>query len=157
MKICIAGHKPKNIHEYDNFDPKWITLKEQFKKLLIENNCDEAIFGAYLGVDTVFALAVLELKEEGYNIKLHCVVPYKNYSCGWDEENIELYDSILSKADIVKIIHNKDYTPWLIQVVTMYMVDLADKVIAAWDGSERGTASSVYVNQYSREIIRIIP
>ena len=70
MKICVTGHRPNKLYGYNLSDPRWQKLKEQFKQILKENNCDEAITGMALGVDTVFALAALELKDEGYDIKL---------------------------------------------------------------------------------------
>ena len=71
MKIAVTGHRPNKLYGYNLNNKKNIELKEKFKKILIENNCTEAITGMALGVDTIFALAVLELKSEGYNIKLH--------------------------------------------------------------------------------------
>lgn len=56
-----------------------------------------------LGVDTVFALAVLELKEEGYNINLHCAIPYKNHSCKWIKESVDLADKIIAVWDGLKV------------------------------------------------------
>ena len=66
MKICVTGHRPNKLYGYNLSDPRWQRLKEQFKSILKENNCEEAITGMALGVDTVFAFAVLELKNEGY-------------------------------------------------------------------------------------------
>ena len=158
MKICVTGHRPDKIYGYNIFNAKWIELKEQFKKLLIENNCDEAISGMALGTDTVFALVVLELKEEGYNIKLHCAIPCRNHSCKWNKESIELYNFILSKADIIKLVSDENYKPWLMQIRNEYMVNLSDKVIAVWDGSKGGTANCIrYANKCKKEIIRIVP
>ena len=64
MKICVTGHRPNKMYGYDIYNNQWTKLKKKFKELLIENNCDEAITGMALGVDTVFVLAVLELKEK---------------------------------------------------------------------------------------------
>lgn len=64
MKICVTGHRPNKLYGYDLTDDRWIVLKEKFKQILIDNNCDEAITGMALGVDTIFAYAVLELKKE---------------------------------------------------------------------------------------------
>lgn len=77
MKICVTGHRPNKLYGYNLSDPRWQRLKEQFKSILKENNCEEAITGMALGVDTVFAFAVLELKNEGYDIRLHCAIPCK--------------------------------------------------------------------------------
>ena len=39
---------------------------------------------------TVYALAVIELKNEGHNIKLHCVLPCDNYQCGYYSNRLEV-------------------------------------------------------------------
>lgn len=104
MKINVTGHKPNKIYGYNIYNKQWTESKERFKKLLIENDCDEAITGMDLGIDTVFALAVLELKEDGYDIKFHCAIPCKNHSCKCTKPNVDLYNDILSKADIVKLV-----------------------------------------------------
>jgi len=156
--ISVTGHRPNKLYGYNLKDSRWIKLKNQFKQLLKENECEEAISGMALGVDTVFALAVLELKNEGYPIKLHCAIPCKNHSCKWIKESQDLYEEILSKADIVKLVSEEEYKPWLMQKRNEYMVDLADKVIAVWDGSKGGTGNCVkYADKVGKEIIRILP
>jgi uncharacterized phage-like protein YoqJ len=111
-----------------------------------------------LGVDTMFALAVLELIKEGYDIKLHCAIPCKNHSCKWVKESIDLYNDILSKANTVQLVTDEEYKPWLMQKRNEYMVDLADKVIAVWDGSAGGTGNCVrYAEKRGKEIIMIRP
>ena len=158
MKICVTGHRPNKIYGYDIYNKQWTELKEKFKKLLVENNCDEAITGMALGVDTVFALAVLELKEEGYDIKLHCAIPCVNYTWKWIKESVDLYDKIIAKADIYKLVSDEFYKPWLMQRRNEYMVYLADKVIAVWNGSTGGTYNCVkYAEKCGKEIIRIVP
>ena len=80
MKICVTGHRPDKLYGYNITTPKYIKLKDKFKELLIKNNCTEAITGMALGADMVFAVAVLELKNQGYDIKLHCAIPCRNHS-----------------------------------------------------------------------------
>ena len=158
MKICVTGHRPSKLYGYNLSDLRWQNLKKQFNSILKENNCTEAITGMALGVDTVFALAVLELKDEGYGIKLHCAIPCKNHSCKWIKESIDQYNDILSKADTVKLVSDEEYKPWLMQKRNEYMVDLADKVIAVWDGTKGGTANCVkYAEKVGKEIIKVNP
>lgn len=158
MKICVTGHRPHKLYGYNLRDKRWTVLKNKFKKILIENNCTEAITGMALGVDTVFALTVLEMKREGYDIKLHCAIPCRNHSCKWIKESVDLYNKILDKADTVKLVSNENYNPYLMQKRNEYMVDLADKVIAVWDGSKSGTANCVnYARKQGKEIIKIEP
>lgn len=158
MKICVTGHRPDKLYGYKLSDPKYVKLKERFKELLIQNNCTEAITGMALGADMVFALAVLELKKQSYDIKLHCAIPCRNHSCKWTKSYQDLYNYILNKADIVKLVTDEDYKPWLMQKRNEYMVDLADKVIAVWDGSKGGTYNCVkYAEKKGKEIIGILP
>lgn len=158
MKICVTGHRPNKLYGYDLSDSRWQQLKEQFKEILRENNCDEAITGMALGIDTIFALAVLELRESGYPIKLHCAIPCKKQDKFWPEENRILYKTILENADTVKLVSNEEYKPWVMQKRNEYMVDLADKVIAVWDGSKSGTGNCVkYAKQVGKVVIRIEP
>ena len=158
MKICITGHRPNKLYGYNLSDPRWKRLKEQFKSILKENNCEEAITGMALGVDMVFALAVLELKDEGYDIKLHCAIPCKNHSCKWIKESVDQYKDILSKADTVKLVSDEEYKPWLMQKRNEYMVDLVDVIIAVWDGFNSGTGNCVkYAQKCGKEIIQIQP
>lgn len=158
MIIAVTGHRPNKLYGYNLNNKKNLELKEKLKKILIDNKCTEAITGMALGVDTIFALAVLELKDEGYNIKLHCAIPCRNHSSKWIKESVDLYNDILSKADVVKLVTDETYKPYLMQVRNEYMVDLADKIIAVWDGSSGGTANCVkYAQKKNKEIIRIIP
>jgi uncharacterized phage-like protein YoqJ len=111
-----------------------------------------------LGVDTVFALAVLELKDKGYNIKLHCAIPCLNHSSKWFEESVVLYKEILDKADVVKFVTEQPYQVWMMQKRNEYMVNRADKVIAVWDGSKGGTGNCVaYAKKQNKDIILIRP
>jgi len=158
LKICVTGHRPNKMYGYNLQDVRWIRLKELFKRLLVENNCTEAITGMALGVDTIFALAVLELKDSGYDIKLHCAIPCRNHSSKWINESVELYKKILARADVVKIVSDEDYKPWLMQKRNEYMVDISDKVIAVWDGTSGGTGNCVkYAEKINKEIIKINP
>lgn len=158
MRICITGHRPNKLYGYDLSDPKWVALEKQLKKLLIENNCTEAISGMALGVDTIFAIAALELRNKRYNIKLHCAIPCKNHSNRWNKKDRRLYNYILSKADAVKLVSKEEYKPYLMQKRNEYMVDNSNIVIAVWDGSKSGTANCIeYAKSKHKKIIYIKP
>lgn len=158
MKICVTGHRPDKLYGYNLLQPQYAELIRKFKEILKKENCTEAITGMALGVDTLFALAIISLKKEGYDIKLHCAIPCRNHSSKWYGENVKRYNDILSQADIVKIVTDEDYQGWMMQKRNEYMVDLADKVIAVWNGTSGGTANCVkYANKQDKEIILIKP
>lgn len=157
MKICVTGHRPDKLYGYNLKDSRYKKLFKKFKELLIED-CTEAITGMALGADTLFALAVIKLKQEGYDIKLHCAIPCRNHSKNWNNSDQTLYSYILKNADEVKLVSDEDYRPYLMQKRNEYMVDHADKVIAVWDGSKGGTYNCVkYAEMQNKEIIRIDP
>ena len=160
MIISVTGHRPGKLpgFGYVYTDAKWQRIICLIKELLKKYNCTEAVSGMALGVDTAFALAVLELKEEGYPIKLHCAIPCLNHSSKWPKASVDLYNEILSKADTVKIVTEEPYKPYLMQKRNEYMVDLSDLVIALWDGTPGGTGNCVeYVKKKRKPMIWIDP
>lgn len=158
MKICITGHRPDKLYGYNLNDTRYKKLFKQFKELLIESNCTEAITGMALGTDMLFALAVIKLKQEGIDIKLHCAIPCRNHSSKWNQDSQALYNFILKNADMVKLVSDEDYKPYLMQKRNEYMVDNADKVIAVWDGSKSGTYNCVkYAEKQNKEVVVINP
>ena len=112
-----------------------------------------------LGVDTVFALAVLELKGEGYDIKLRCAIPCLNHSDNWfNQADKDRYNRILQSADYVDIVTNQPYKPYLMQVRNEYMVNKSDLVLSVWDGSKGGTANCInYAKSKNKAIYNINP
>lgn len=141
MVISVTGHRPSKMptpYGYDITNESWTELKEKFKKLLIEKQCTEAITGMALGVDTVFALAVIELKDAGYNIKLHSAIPCRNQEKTWKIEDQLLYGYILSRAETIKLVSDREYKAYLMQIRNEYMVDNSDELIAVWNGEKKG-------------------
>lgn len=154
MKICVTGHRPSKLFGYNLSDPRWMHLKETFKILLMQNDCTEAITGMALGVDTVFALAVLELRDMGYPIHLHCAIPCRGQDSRWPWSSKKQYRDILNQADVVTMVSNEPYSPYLMQKRNEYMVDLSDKVIAVWNGLPGGTANCIqYAKDTGKEIV----
>lgn len=104
MIICVTGHRPDKLYGYDLTDSRWQNLKNIFKEKLIEMKCTNAISGMALGVDTIFALAVLELKKEGHPIQLHCALPCPEQCKKWNHVDIVRYREILMEAKTVKVV-----------------------------------------------------
>lgn len=110
-----------------------------------------------LGVDQIFALAVLELKQEKYDIKLICTIPCKNHPCKWTEDSKRIYYNILSKADEIVQVSDKPYQPYLMQLRNEYNVDRCDELLAIWDGiKEGGTYNCIKYATTKKKHIKII-
>lgn len=158
MKVCVTGHRPSKLWGYDINKEEWTNLKNLFKTILYTLKATEAVTGMALGVDIVFAIAVLELKEEGFPVKLHCAIPCRGQQSKWPVESQRVYERILEQADEVTLVSDEDYKPWLMQKRNEYVVDLVDKVIAVWDGSSGGTANCVrYAEKKKKEVLWFKP
>lgn len=157
MTICVTGHRPNKLYGYDMSDIRYLFLKQELKRILVEEKCTEGITGMALGVDMIFALAIIDLKNEGYDIKLHCAIPCQGHTSKWfDKKSIDMYNYILSKADKKVIVSNKPYDRFVMQIRNEYMVNNSDKVIAVWNGSSGGTKNCIdYAIRMKKEIIYI--
>ena len=158
MVIFVTGHRPAKLFGYNLNNPGWIALKEKIEQILVEQQCTKGISGMALGTDTIFALAVLELRAAGYPIKLQCAIPCKNHSSKWHLQDIQLYQAILNQADEIILVSDTEYNKSVLQKRNIYMVDHSDKGIAVWNGSSGGTKNCInYAEKQGKEMIYIDP
>ena len=159
MTIFVTGHRPDKLWGYNILTGKYEYLMNMFKQMLIEYKADEVVDGMALGTDMVMALTVISLKKEGYDIKLHCAIPCKNHkNIKWSARDKIIYDYILKHADVVKLVTNEKYSPYLMMVRNKYMVDISDCGIALWNGSNGGTANCVkYAQKVGKPLTIINP
>ena len=186
--VAVTGHRPSKLDwGYDYNEAHWVELKEIFKEWLVANNVRKAFTGMALGVDMVFALAVLELKLEGYDIALCAVVPCNRQWIKWPESSKATYFNILSQADEIvgmSYFHEEGYVKLTLveteghyQLLTVdneyyaqpyhsalmtrrnnYMVDNADGVLAVWEGIPGGTANCVeYAQSINKTVYQLRP
>lgn len=159
MIICVTGHRPDKLYGYDISDIRYLFLKQKIKKILIDKQATEGITGMAMGADMIFALAVIDLKDEGYNIKLRCAIPCLKHTSKWfDKKTLNMYNYILSRADEKIIVSERNYDNFVMQQRNEYMVDNSDKIIAVYNGSSGGTKNCIdYALSKNKEIIHITP
>lgn len=156
MTICVIGHGPDKLYEFAMYNSRWNLLKALFKQKLIDMNCHDAWTGMGLGVDTVFAVTVLEMKEEGFDIRLHCAIPCRQFTSKWPVASIAMYDSILERADDIVFLSQDTYRPYLMKIRNMYMIDHSDEVLAVWDGTSDSTYDCIkYAQEKNIPVMRI--
>lgn len=157
ISICATGHRPNKLYGYNYNEPRWQILKAWFKEELIKRKCTNAITGMALGVDQIFALAVLELKIEGYDIRLVCAVPCRNQQNKWPYQSQRIYNDIIAKADEVVLVTNMPYHPFLMQKRNEWMVDHSNTILAVWDGTDGGTKNCIeYAKKKNKLIINYL-
>lgn len=140
MIIAITGHRPNKLWGYNLDNLKYQQLHDHLYQLLQEYNPTHCISGMALGTDTIFAIAVLRYKQHNpdKNIKLECAIPCRDYSSKWSEKDKKLYQTIIKQVDIVTLVSDEEYKPYLMQKRNEYMVNKCDLLLAVWDGNEQG-------------------
>ena len=58
-----------------------------------------------------------------------------------ERKSQQIYEEILSKADKVTLVSDKEYEPSVMQKRNEFMVDNSDLVVAVWNGTSGGTAN----------------
>ena len=162
LRIAVTGHRPNKLWGYDIYSQNYVTLGKHLRNYILELSTGydsiELISGMALGVDTIFALVALKLRESDKRFSLHCAIPCKNHSSNWLKESVQLYNSILDRADSVKLVSEKSYTPSCMQARNEYMVQRANLIIAVWDGTSGGTGNCVkYSERIGKPVFRINP
>lgn len=158
-KVAVTGHRPQFLKWGSDYrKTHWKTLKNYFKSILKEIKCEDAYTGMAIGVDTVFAMAVIELQREGYPIKLHCVLPCYGQENKWDKKSQELYRFILSRADEILVSGNGKYSSECMQDRNETLVDMTDMLIAIWNGNNSGTLNCIrYACRQGKPITVVSP
>ena len=131
---------------YDENRKECIEFKNNLKLIIeeyIKNGYTEFISGMALGVDTLCAEIVLELKDKYPDIKLECAIPCLNQSEKWSDNQKKRYIEILSKSDKVNYISKCNYTKNCMNDRNKYLVDNADALIAVWNGKPSGTFNTI--------------
>ena len=146
MTCSFTGHRPKKLISYTAGNgERYSALKETLKKEIIkkiENGADTFLSGMALGIDTIAARAVIELKKTYPYVKLVAVIPCEGQERLWKEKDVTEYADILSQCD-EKVVLSEKYTSYCMHVRNKYLVDNSDSMIAVWDGSPGGTGGTV--------------
>lgn len=157
--VMVTGHRPKSMSwGYDLSKPCWQEVQDAFREILVESGCTDAWTGMALGTDTVFARAVLALKDEGHPIRLHCAVPFEGQESKWLPDSVAEYKTILSRADEVVVVSPGGYAGWKMTERDRFMAGKADMAVAVWNGSNSGTGRCVaFVRELGKPVYVIDP
>lgn len=137
MILTVTGHRPDKIGGYkqDAFKEVLKTARMTLELLTPE----EVITGMAIGWDTAIAMACVEK-----NIPFTAAIPFKGQESRWQPQDQNRYHSLLSKAAHVNIVSDGPYFPNKMEIRNRWMVDRADKVLALYNGDDKGgTANCV--------------
>lgn len=119
IKIMITGHRPDRLKGKERLVTEWVNEQlDKYKPLCIS--------GMAQGVDQIFATAA---REKG--LKYWCVFPFKR-------PLHQIESSLVENAERT-IYYSQNYEgPHIYTERDWWMVDVADVVLAVWDGEKVG-------------------
>ena len=163
-RVAFTGYRPQKMpFGFDEQDERCVDFKKRLHDTIesfIWQGYQHFISGGALGMDMYAAEAVLDLKAVYPFIRLILVLPCRDQTRGWAEEDVKRYhakwapeyrqrhDALFDKADIVTATGHQ-YTKSCMFARNRYLVDNADMLLAAYDGQPGGTQMTV---QYARQM-----
>lgn len=138
-RVCFTGHRPEKLSRTEQsikYD-----LEIQIHQA-INNKFNVFITGMARGVDIWAAEIIINLRNNGYPIKLICASPYNGFENTWSQKWKNRYQYILENADLVKYICNS-YSHSCFQIRNNWMVNHASMVIAVFNDKPGGTKNTI--------------
>ena len=140
---CFTGHRNIPTEKYPEIQR---ALMFQVIELIHDGiRCFYA--GGALGFDMMAALTVLNLKKHFPPIRFILVLPCKNQTRGWCEENKKIYNHILIEADEV-IYTSEKYYSGCMHRRNRDMVELSGVCVCYMNDPESGTT---YTASHARQ------
>lgn len=133
--VCFTGHR---FIQRSNALLVPSKLKAVLETLIERGACRFRAGGA-IGFDTIAALCVLELQEKHPHIKLELILPCRDQTRSWSEQEKMVYEYILSRASVVEYVTDQ-YTSWCMYERNRRLVNKSQVCIAYLTESRGGTA-----------------
>lgn len=152
---CCSGHRPNGFfwdcyNKNNKNHQEYLQLLEYIiNRDISQNGFNYFISGGEIGVDMDFAEIVIKLREKYPHIHLELAIPCANQTLKWRKEDKERYQNILKNAGTVKILSSA-YTPWCMDKRHRYMIDKAEKVLAVWNASGKGSTYNTIQYAYKK-------
>ena len=157
---CFTGHRAQKLpFGFDERHPECVRVKDELRSHILgaaHDGYTRFISGGALGVDLWAARIVLEVKEEYPWIMLGMAIPCEGQPDKWNYFYKSLYRDICGRADEVTMVSGTPYYSGCMQKRNRYMVDKSSRVIAVFDGSPGGTASTVEYARKTGKDVKII-
>lgn len=147
---CVTGHRDLPQKEIN------------YVKAALGREIDRAVADGYTcfmsgfgeGVDQYFAEIVLERQKENPALELIAVIPYKKRLDSLNEKS-RTYKMLEACVEVIVV--QEEYHPSVYSRRSRYMTERSDRVIAVYDGREKGgTVRTIrFVHQLKKELREI--
>ena len=150
ISVCFTGHRRADISAATH-----ALLLCQLKKLINDGFCD-FYAGGSIGWDTICERAVIDLKTEGFEIRLHLILPccFEEQTLGWTDGEKQEFINIQSRADTIEYI-SEHYTDNCMRQRNQKLVDNADMAICYFDSRRTRSGTGQTVRMAEKKGLRI--
>ncbi|HHV50172.1 MAG TPA: SLOG family protein [Candidatus Avimonas sp.] len=146
ITCCISGHRPEKLPFGWRDEAAYSKLKNAIRLEIIkaaESGYRNFISGMALGVDTWAAEEVVNLREQGFDVRLIAALPCPEQDSRWPKDARERFKNLLAKADGVYVISDR-YTPFCMGARNLWMVEHSSLLIAVFNGRQSGTYNTIF-------------
>ena len=151
-RCCFTGHRPEKLQRTE-YEIR-VDLEYEIRKA-IHDGLNVFITGMARGVDIDAAEIVLQLRAEGYPVRLICASPYPGFERSWSLTWQTRYGAIMATADLVRYICPR-YCKECFQIRNQWFVNHSSRVIAVFNGRPSGTKNTIdYALRQGVPVIRI--
>lgn len=148
---CVTGHRDLPQKEINRVKT---ALRMEIEKAVADGfTCFMSGFAE--GVDQYFAEIVLEMRKSNLALELVAAIPYQKRLDNLRQKK-RTYEMLEACVDVVVI--RQEYQPSVYSHRNRYMVEHSDRVIAVYDGREKGgTAGTIRFAHTLKKELREIP
>ena len=139
--LTIVSHPLRKLYGEDLNHPKYAELARAMKAVILKRIEEfgkvKCIYGLRPGLEQLFGIVALHLKEEGYPIKTMAVLASKN-----EEDmyvNTMYWKSIKDASDQIYLTHNGAHCRHCDKKKVKYMIRKSNEIIAVWNRSKQTT------------------
>ncbi len=133
--VCFTGHRDIPAHHACRLPE----LLERVIADLIDRGATVFRAGGAIGFDTVAALKVLEMRERYPQIRLELILPCRDQTKHWSQEDVQAYEYILRAADSHRFLFDS-YVDGCMLERDRRLVNGSDVCVAYLTRSHGGTA-----------------
>ena len=138
-RCCFTGHRPEKLRRPER------EIRGELEcaiRRAISDGFTVFITGMARCVDLDAGEIVLQLRAEGFPIRLICASPYPGFECSWSNAWQQRYNTVLSGADLIRYIC-PGYNRGCFQQRNEWMVNHSARVIAVFNGQPSGTKNTI--------------
>lgn len=160
--VTVSGYKPFELGIFKQNDIGVTYIKKALKKellLLLHEGLEWVLISGQLGAELWTAEVVFELQEEFSNLKLAVLTPFLDQEKMWNEQNKEVYETVLAKADYINSITKRPYeSPAQFRIKNQFLVEKSNALLLLYDHEKEGSpkyllkTAEQYQEKHSYEI-----